>query len=168
MRRTNRMVLGLVAVCVLGSSLALLGCGGGDDENVVGITAANASSLVGGKAFTFPGDTGFGIANANLPLILAFNSSASRFALSVSGSLRVATGTVTYGSCIFTVGPTTEPITGVGGGSNFPNQPPVPGPRPNQVIIIDSCQYDTENNALILNGVSSSITQGTGTGGFGG
>src|SRR5215468_1341193 len=97
MPRTNSMVLGLIAVFVLGGSLGLLSCGGGDDTT--DINASNAASQVGGKQFTFSTQTDFGVANATL----AFNTAATRFALVAGNS--VAGGGVTYGngSCTFTV-----------------------------------------------------------------
>ena len=49
MQRTNRMVLGLIAVFVLGGSLVLLSCGGDDDTT--DINASNAASQLGGKQF---------------------------------------------------------------------------------------------------------------------
>ena len=51
MPRTNSMVLGLIAVFVLGGALVLLSCGGGDDTT--DINASNAASQLGGKQFTF-------------------------------------------------------------------------------------------------------------------
>jgi len=111
MQRTNSIVLGLIAIFVLGGSLGLLSCGGGDDTT--DINASNAASQVGGKQFTFTTQTDFGVASATL----AFNAAATRFALAAGNS--VATGFVTYGdgSCTFTVQASTfVPGTGPQGG----------------------------------------------------
>src|SRR5215468_579785 len=98
MPRTNSMVLGLIAIFVLGGSLVLLSCGGGDDTT--DINASNAAFQVGGKSFTFTTTTVFGLASATL----SFNAPATRFALTAGNS--AATGIVGYGddTCTFTVG----------------------------------------------------------------
>ena len=137
MQRTNRMMLGLIAVFVLGASLGLLSCGGGDDTT--DINASNAASQVGGKQFTFSTQTEFGVANATL----AFNTAATRFALAAGNS--VATGLVAYGdgSCTFTVGASTFA--------------PGTGPQAGQVFTADTCQTDqSNNNNLILDDTTSS------------
>ena len=59
MQRTNRMVLSLIAVLVLGGSLVLLSCGGGDDTT--DITQSNAASQLGGKQFTFNAESDFNV-----------------------------------------------------------------------------------------------------------
>src|SRR5262249_44537841 len=98
MQRTNSLVLGLIALFVLGGSLVLFSCGGGDDTT--NINASNAAFQVGGKSFTFTTTTVFGVASATL----SFNAPATRFTLTAGNS--AATGTVGYGdgSCTFTVG----------------------------------------------------------------
>ena len=48
MQRTHSIVVGLIAVFVLGGALGLLSCGGGGD-NTTNINASNAASQVGGK-----------------------------------------------------------------------------------------------------------------------
>ena len=139
MQRTNSMVLGLIAVFVLGGSLVLLSCGGDDDTT--GINASNAASQLGGKQFTFTEETDFGVASATL----AFNASATRFALTSGNS--VATGLVTYGdgSCSFIVEASTF---GVG-----------LGPQVGRVVTADPCQTDqSDNNNLILDDATSSST----------
>ena len=137
MQRTNRMVLGLIAVFVLGGSLVLLGCG--DDDDTTDINASSAASQLGGRQFIFTTQTEFGVANVTL----AFNANATRFALTAGNS--VATGSVGYGdsSCIFTVGATT-----------FPSGT---GPQVGQVFTADPCQIDqSNNNNLILDDDTSS------------
>ena len=136
MQRTHRIVVGLIVVFVLGGSLGLLSCGGGD--NTTDINASNAASQVGGKQFTFPTQTVFGVANATR----AFNAPATRFAV-VAGS-SVAGGGVTYGngSCTFTVDASTF-ASGT-------------GPQRGQVFTANTCQTDqSQTNNLILNGVIS-------------
>src|SRR5262245_36211343 len=86
MQRTNSMVLGLIAIFVLGSSLVLLSCGGGDDTT--DIDSSNAAAQLDGKQFVFQEPTIFGNASATL----AFNGNASRFALAAGNS--VTTGVV--------------------------------------------------------------------------
>jgi hypothetical protein len=171
MQRTNRMVLGLVAVFVLGSSLALLGCGG-DNENTTDISdQATAASLLGGKVFTFTDGTAFGVTPANTATNLAFNATATRFNLSAPGLGRTATGTVTYGSCILTTGPGTGPNgpDATGGGSNFPGGT---GPQANSVTTLTTCQFDNDIGTITvtttLGTATSTAGVATGTGGFGG
>ena len=62
MERMNRMVLGLIAVFVLGGSLVLLSCGGSDDTT--DITASDAAFQLGGKQFVFTTETEFCVAKA--------------------------------------------------------------------------------------------------------
>jgi hypothetical protein len=134
-QRTHSMVLGLIAVFVLGGSLVLLSCGGGDDTT--DINASNAPSQLGGKQFTFTTETDFGVM---VGATLAFNAAASRWAL-IAGNSRAAGG-ITYGSCIFTVG-----------ASNFLVGT---GPQPGAVITVNTCQTDqSNNNNLILNDTTS-------------
>ena len=52
MQRTNRMVLSLIAVLVLGGSLMLLGWSDDDDETT-DIDVSNAAAQLGGRQFTF-------------------------------------------------------------------------------------------------------------------
>jgi len=140
MQRMNRMVLSLVAVFVLGSMLGLLGCGDDDDDdNTTDIDASNAASQLGGKQFAFTNETDFEDFSVTVNSILAFNASATRFALIAGDSSAV--GAVTYGSCIFTV----DSIFGAG----F-------GPRVGLVVTVDTCQTDqSDNNNLILNDATS-------------
>ena len=134
MQRTNRMVLGLIAVFVLGGSLVLLSCGGGD--STTDINASNAATQIGGRQYTFSAETDFDVTvNASL----AFNGAATRFAL-IAGASR-AVGSMSYGSCIFTID-----------GSNFIGG----GPRVGLVVTVDTCQTDQDNNNnLILNSSTS-------------
>jgi hypothetical protein len=135
MQRTHSLVLGLIAVFVLGSSLVLLGCGGGDDTT--DINASNAAAQLGGKQFTFTSETDFGV---TVSATLAFNAAATRFAL-LAGNSR-AGGAVTYGSCIFTV----DASNFVGG----------TGPQMGLVVTVGTCQTDqSNNNNLILNNATS-------------
>ena len=145
MQRTNRMVLGLIVVFVLGGSLVLLSCGGGDDTT--DITQSNSASLLSCKQYTFTTETDF---NVTVASTLGFNNGAARFALlAPSGS---AVGFVNYGdnSCTFTV-------DGLSGAAF--------GPRVGLVFTADPCQIDdSNNNNLILNdstSTSNGIIQGT-------
>ena len=137
MQRTNSMVLGLIALFVLGGSLVLLSCGGGD--NTTDIDQSNAAAQLGGKQFTFSSETDF---NITVNSILAFNASASNFALVASGR---AVGSMSYGSgaCTFTF--RTIENAFVGG-----------GPTAGLVVTANPCQTDQDNNNnLILNGATS-------------
>ena len=138
MQRTHSIVVGLIAVFVLGGALGLLSCGGGGD-NTTDINASNAASQVGGKQFTFPTQTVFGVANATR----AFNAPATRFAVVAGNS--AAGGSVTYGSgsCTFTVGASTFALG--------------TGPQNGQVFTANTCQTDqSNNNNLILDDATSS------------
>jgi hypothetical protein len=137
MQRTNSMVLGLIAVFVLGGSLVLLSCGGGD--NTTDIEQSNAAAQLGGKQFTFSSETDF---NVTVNSILAFNPSASNFAFVAGGR---AVGTMSYGSgtCTFTIRAIDTAF--VGG-----------GPTVGLVVTADPCQTDQDNNNnLILNDATS-------------
>jgi len=167
MQRMNRMVLGLVAVFVLGSSLVLLSCSSDDEENTTEVRdQVTATNLLGGKAFTFADGQAFGVLPAGTPTTLAFNGNATRFAVSAAG--RRATGTVTYGSCIFTVGPNSSPDA-AGGGTNFPAGT---GPQPVQQFTANTCTFDTVATTLTITINNINITSGspvsTGAVGFGG
>jgi hypothetical protein len=136
MQRTNSMVLGLIAIFVLGASLVLLSCS--SDDDTTDIDRSNAAAQLGGKQFTFTTETDFGVANATL----AFNGDASRFALTAGNG--VATGLVGYGdgSCTFSVGASTF-ASGT-------------GPQVGQVFTADPCRTDqSENNNLTLNDATS-------------
>ena len=149
MQRMNRMVLGLIAVFVLGGSLVLLSCGGDDDTT--DITFSNAASQLGGRQYIFTTETEFGVASSTL----AFNADASRFALFSGNS--VATGFVGYGddSCIFTVQESTFA--------------PGTGPQRGQVFTADTCETDqSDNNNLILDDATSSSNGPAPTINFGG
>ena len=152
MQRTNRMVLSLVAVLVLGSMLALFGCGGDDDDddNTTGIDGANADSLLGGRTFTFTTETVFGLASTTL----AFNASARRFALTAGNSR--ATGVVSYDddACIFTVGISTFA--------------PGTGPQETEQFEAEPCSFDNDARALILDDATSTSTGSTPIIDFGG
>ena len=145
MQRTNRMVLGLIAVFVLGGSLVLLSCGGDDDTT--NITQSNFASLLSCRQYTFTGETDF---NVTVASTLGFNNTATRFALvAPSGT---AVGFVNYGdgSCTFTV-------DGVSGNAF--------GPGAGLVVTADPCQIDeSNNNNLVLNDTTSTsmgFIQGT-------
>jgi hypothetical protein len=143
------MVLGLIAIFVLGGSLVLLSCGGDDDTT--DIDASNAAFQVGGKSFTFATTNVFGTASATL----SFNASATRFALTAGNS--VATGLVGYndGSCTFTVGASTF-ASGT-------------GPQVGQVFTADPCETDqSNNNNLTLNDTTSASNGPTIIADFGG
>jgi hypothetical protein len=150
MQRTNRMVLGLIAVFVLGGSLVLLSCGGDDTTD---ITSEDAASLLSCRQYTFTTETDF---NVTVASTLGFNGDASRFALLGPGGSAV--GFVNYGddSCTFTV----DGLSGTG----F-------GPRVGLVFTADPCQIDeSDNNNLILNDTTSTsngpIPQGPSSFGF--
>jgi len=171
MQRMNRMVLGLVAVFVLGSSLALLGCSSDDDDITDVSDQATAAALLGGQAFTFADGTVFGVTPANTVTTLSFNATATRFNLSAPGLARSATGTVTYASCILNTGPGTgaNGPNATGGGSNFPAGT---GPQANSVNTLNPCQFDNTTLTITVTtnlGSATSNTQvPTGSGGFGG
>jgi hypothetical protein len=141
MQRTNRMVLSLIAVLVLGGSLMLLSCSD-DDDDTTDIDVSNAAAQLGGRQFTFTTENEFGVAN----ITLAFNADATRFALAAGNSL--ATGSAGYddGSCTFTVGESTfESGT---------------GPQVSQVFTGDPCRTDQDNNNNLTFGDATSSSNG--------
>jgi hypothetical protein len=140
MHRTHSMVVGLIAVFVLGGSLVLLRCGGGD--NTTNINATNAAAQVGGKQFVFNTNTIFGLASVTL----AFNAPATRFAVVAGNS--AATGLMTYGdgSCTFTVG-----------ASRFASGT---GPQVGQVFTANTCETDQDNNNNLKLNDATSISNG--------
>ena len=149
MHRMKSMVVGLLAVFVLGGSLGLLGCGG--DDNTTEINGSNAASQLGGKSFVFTTNTIFGLASVTL----SFNAPATRYALQAGSS--TATGLVGYGSgsCTFTVG-----------ASNFA---PGTGPQVGQTFTASTCETDQDNNNnLKLNDATSTSNGPAITTNFGG
>jgi hypothetical protein len=168
----NRMMLGLVAVFVLGSSLALLGCGG-DDCDCDDITTIDANSnnaaLLGGKAFTFADGTAIVITPAGIPTVLTFNSTATRFNLS-TGTF-VATGAVTFSSINLIVGNSTAPTPTVPG-STFPA---ASAAAAGKTITFTATFDNTTGSITVTTASGGTITSApgvsttpTGTGGFGG
>ena len=140
MQRTNRMVLGMIAVFVLGGSLVLLSCGGDDDTT--DLTQSNSASLLSCRQFTFNTETDF---NVTVASTLGFNNGATRFALlAPSGS---AVGFVNYGdgSCTFTV----DAVSGN-----------VFGPGVGLVVTADPCQIDESNNNNLILGDNTSTSNG--------
>jgi len=135
MQRTNRMVLSLIAVLVLGGSLVLLSCGGGDDTT--DITSSNARDQLGGHQYTFSGETDF---NVTVTATLGFNAEATRFAFLAPGSSAVGSMSYGDGSCTFTV----DGLSGTA----F-------GPRVGLVVTADTCQIDQDSKNLILNDATS-------------
>ena len=146
MQRTNRMVLGLIAIFVLGGSLVLLSCGGGDDTT--DLTQSNSASLLGCRQYTFTTETDF---NVTVASTLGFNSDASRFALLAGNSRAVGAMTYGSGSCTFAV-QRSNFVAGL-------------GPQTGLVVTAGTCQTDQDNsNNLILNdaeSTSNGIVQGT-------
>ena len=141
MQRTNRMVLGLMAVFVLGGALGLLSCGGGDETT--DINASNATSLLGGRQYLFTAETDFGI---TVGATLAFNATATRFAVR-AGSSR-AVGAIRYGLCIFNV-----EASNFGAGT---------GPLEGLVVTVNTCQINnSEGNNLNLNDATSTSNGST-------
>jgi hypothetical protein len=138
MRHLHRVVLGLVVVVILGSSLALLGCGGDDTEDA---SPSNTNNLT----FAFANGVAFDPNLNNIPVNLTFLNSSTTFVLQVPGAiLRTATGTNRFDSCILTVGPGRDP-SAIGGGSTFPVGT---GPQPNTIINLTTCEFDTDNDTL--------------------
>ena len=108
----------------LALSAALVGCGGGGEDAVstlpivaganltaAPITAANAAALAPAGAFTFP--TGFSGTTGAGAVVLPANTTvalptATTFSIT-SGAGGTATGTTTFGSCIFNVTASTVP-----------------------------------------------------------
>ena len=162
MQRPRTLVTSLWLAALAGS-LALAGCGGGDDDPVIVPAAATS---VGAKSFTFASGAVINAGLAGQPTTLAFNSGGSRF--SVAAPAGRATGSNTFGSCILAVGSGTNPDA-VGGGSSFP---PGTGPQPGATITLSTCEVNTDTNTLNAtnsNGTSGSAAGGgASTGGFGG
>ena len=153
MRHLNRVVLGLVVVVVLGGSLVLVGCGGGDN------TEEAQASNTNNKTFAFSNGVPFHPNLNNVPVNLTFLNGSTLFDLQVPGAvLRRATGSVRFGSnqCFLTVGLNRDP-TAAGGGSSFPVGT---GPQPGETVSLDKkCEFDTDNNTLDVesgNGESNS------------
>jgi hypothetical protein len=144
MQRMHSMVLGLIVAFVLGGSLVLLSSGGGGSgTNTTNIDASNAAAQLGGKSFVYTVDPIFGTSTPSA--VLTFNNSATRFNLANSGNNTILVGSVTYGSCIFTVDAT------------------------HNVFTATICETDqNNNNNLILNNVTSVSNGPAITGSFGG
>jgi hypothetical protein len=167
MKRMNRTILSLVASVAMVGALFLLGCPG-DDEEECCFRPATADDL-NNKSFTFADGSVFHPGLAGNATTLTFTNNATRFALQESGTTRRATGDVTFGSCTLTVGPNTNPNPNPPGGSNFPAGT---GPQPEDVLEFPTCNFNPDNNTLLLvnlNGVTGVSSNGipTGTGGGG-
>ena len=109
----------LVAVCALVSALAMVGCGGGDDDGgatvtsgetipsvntgAVNVNGSNVQSLVN-QAFTFQNGAIFDPSLTGNQATLTFTSPT---AVSLASGNSTSTGSVTFGSCTlaFTQGP---------------------------------------------------------------
>jgi hypothetical protein len=161
MQHRNRVVVGLAAVVTMVVSLALVGCPG-DDENPA--TAADLD----GKAFTFADGGAIHPDLAGQETTVTFTGGQADL-VSIQSGGNEATGTNTFGSCTFEIGPTTDPRPNPPGGSNFPDGD---GPQPNDVLIFPTCDFDASTGRLTLvneNGVGAISEPGieTGTGGGG-
>ena len=150
----RRAVSGLVALLVLVSPFAMLGCNGdGDGNNNVAapppapaptsiLTNATTNTLAH-RIFTFPNGLSANLAaRTGLPQGQAFTLRFGDFGGTPTGPVALdsgsntASGTVTIGSCNFQF---TQ--------SNFPARQ---GPQAGTQFIADPCQIDTTTGALIL------------------
>ena len=149
----RRVVSGLMALLVLVSTFAMLGCNGGGDGNnnnaatslpvpTSTLTNATANNLAH-RIFTFPNGFSTNLAaRTGLPQGQAFTLRFGDFGGATTGPVTLdsgsntASGTVTIGSCNFQI---TQ--------SNFPARQ---GPQAGTQFIADPCQINTTTGALIL------------------
>jgi len=145
----SRIMLSLMAVVATVGSLVLLGCPGDKDHD----NPATASDL-NNRSFSFSSGKAFNPALTNMPTVLSFSNNATNFALqaTVQNVVRTATGTYDLDSCTLAVGNSTNPTTG---GSNFPAGT---GPRPNDIIDLSICDFDSTNNSLTVFDGTATIT----------
>jgi len=111
-RNLGKAMRYLMAVCALVSALAMFGCGdGGDDEttarpvsNVAVPTSASSVQGLVRQQFIIPDGSAFFPGLPSTPLTLSFTSPTT-FTLTSGNSM--ATGTLAFGSCTFTVSTST-------------------------------------------------------------
>lgn len=141
---------------------ALAACGGGDyvppdavaaSSNVTAaangavlaalVPATGAAPIVATFANGFSGTVGTSTTPAVLtgPTTVAFTSTGDSPAFSITNGGLTATGTTTFGSCIFTVG----------SNSPFPSTSPLAS---NKVLKVDPCNLTVSSNGAIANGAS--------------
>lgn len=128
MLKTSKFLLATVLTATL------VACGGGGSDsgptstltttsNLAQSVAAKEANAVVNTPFAFPtGVLGFG---TTAPTTLAFTSTSATPSFSIASGVSTATGTTTFGSCIFTI------VT-----SNFPSTSPL---AVGQTIIINPC-----------------------------
>lgn len=119
--RLNKISL---AALVLGSSVLLAACGGGNDSplrpisivqtaTTIGITAGGSGptvvSAVLNKTFIF--QNGVPVFGTTVPTTLTLSGSAAAPTFSISSGTDTATGVMSYGACIFTITTSTYPAS---------------------------------------------------------
>ncbi|MEJ8837930.1 hypothetical protein [Ramlibacter sp. AN1133] len=134
-------------LCIAALAVTLAGCGGGgDDQLMVAASnttlAANATttSAVVQTPFSFPnGVTGLGTTAATT---VTFTTASATPGFSISSGGNTATGTTTFGSCIFAVT-----------ASNFPA-----GHRLalGQTVTVNPCNLNVNTAGAVANGVATS------------
>ena len=160
--RLNKISL---AALVLGGSALLSACGGGGGggdslrpvslattDTFVQIKAADLSASqaavqsVLGKSFTFPTSVWDSTLTGSSALTLTSDKAAPDFSLTVPGETQAVTGTMSYGSCIFTI-------------KISPFVAPHPLAAPKEIRIAD-CSLSVSTNSRPADGTlfSSSVT----------
>ena len=138
MQRVKRAIRGLVVLIVIASALRLLGC---SDS----VQQANIND-VNNQTFTFASGAVFNQALVNESTALAFFNNATSFVLtSING---VATGTNVFGSCTLTV-TTSSYVSGT-------------GPQVNDVIRLNTCNFDIPNQTLVVGNGTTTETSSHG------
>jgi len=113
----------LVAVCALVSALVMFGCGGGDDNettertvsNVAVPVSANTVQAMGSQPLTIPDGSAFGLPNTPVTLVFGPPASSTTAPFTLTSGISTANGTVTFGSCTFTI--SNSNIVGLPGGT---------------------------------------------------
>jgi len=151
-RNLDKAMRYLVAVCALGSALAMVGCGGGGGDDGASTTSnvSNQSVPVNpttvqavlGQPFTIPNGAIFDPGIGNNPVTFTFTSPT---AFSLGGS-STASGDVAFGSCTLTVTL-----------SGFPTSQ---GPQVGKVIPFTTCSIQiTASNVTVGSGaVNGTLT----------
>jgi len=129
-------MLGLLAIITIISAFTLAGC-----YLSRPVDEATASD-VNNRSFAFANGAAFHAALANVSTTLSFTDNAANFTLSSSGGM--ATGTHRFDSCILTVTTSTYSATA--------------GPQMGNVITLDPCEFNSDNNTLTVENMGITTT----------
>jgi len=141
MRRASQILLAMAAAVVLSA------CGSSDDDGVTMVAASDTTlaasptttAAVAGTPFAFP--TGVPAFGTTSTTTVAFTSTATTPAFSISSGGNTATGTTTFGSCIFAITASTFPAGHALAAGN--------------TITVNPCNMSVNTTGAVANGVAT-------------